>query len=121
MSVVAPISVGELLDKITILEIKLSKIGNPGALKNIRIELDALSKLNTWPGLTDDMSELRSVNLQLWQVEDELRGLEKKTEFGPLFVTLARSVYKLNDRRSEIKRRMNLVSSSVIVEEKSYQ
>ncbi len=121
MSVVAPISVGELIDKITILEIKLAKIGNSKALENIRRELDSLQALNKWSRLSDETNELRSVNTKLWHVEDDLRDLEKKTEFGPLFVSLARSVYILNDRRSEIKRRINMASQSVIVEEKSYQ
>lgn len=121
MSVLAPISVGELIDKITILEIKLSKIGNFDALANIRNELALLNKLNTWTWLANEKAELADVNMRLWHVEDDLRELEKKTEFGPLFVAAARSVYVLNDKRSAIKKKINLATASLIVEEKSYR
>ena len=120
MSLLAPISVGELLDKIGILELKLLQIKDPDALKNIQKELDLLNSLNKWKNI-GTASKLYQVNRQLWEVEDELRELEKDLKFGSDFVALARSVYKLNDKRAELKRQINLETKSDIVEEKSYK
>jgi hypothetical protein len=119
MSLLAPVSIGELIDKITILEIKKDKIKNPDALQNIQKELALLNILNTWPKIKTH--ELYNVNLEIWGVEDELRELEKVKNFGPEFVALARSVYILNDKRAYIKRNMNIEFNSNIIEEKSYQ
>ena len=119
MSLLAPISIGELIDKITILELKLSKISNPVALQNIQKERTLLNELNCWPDIST--RDLYDINLKIWNVEDELRELEKTKDFGPEFILLARSVYILNDKRAVIKREMNLKFSSDIVEEKSYQ
>ena len=119
MSLTAPISIGELIDKITILAIKLLKIKNTTALENIEKEFAFLTNLNKWPEICT--RELYDVNNKIWEVEDELRELEKIKDFGPNFIALARSVYILNDKRAVIKRDMNLKFSSDIVEEKSYQ
>ena len=119
MSLRAPISIGELIDKITILELKLAKISNPTALQNIQKERTLLNELNCWPDIST--RDLYDINLKIWNVEDELRELEKTKDFGPEFILLARSVYILNDKRAVLKRDMNLKFSSDIVEEKSYQ
>ena len=114
-----PVSIGELIDKITILEIKKDRIKNPEALKNINYELEQLSgKLDVDAGSSYKL--LKIVNEQLWDVEDELRILEKQEDFGEKFVKLARSVYVLNDERAAIKKDINLKYNSSIVEEKSY-
>jgi uncharacterized protein DUF6165 len=124
VDVVAPISVGELIDKITILRIKLDKIRDGAAHANVKREFDQLMEIRVQLGLTADVEpleeQLHETNLRLWKVEDDLRDRERRGEFGPNFVTLARSVYTLNDRRSALKRRINAVTSSSIVEEKSY-
>jgi len=117
--VLVPVSIGELIDKITILEIKLGEIKDPEALKNIQHELELLRGI---PESRDvNRRQLYSVNWELWKVEDQLRELEKVQNFGPEFIELARSVYRLNDFRARIKRAMNKNFSSDIVEEKSYK
>jgi hypothetical protein len=126
MNILAPISVGELIDKITILRIKLDKIRDGAAQKNIKHELDQLVQIRAQASLeTGDLAaleeQLLDINLRLWQVEDDLRDLERAGDFGPRFVELARSVYTLNDRRTALKRRVNEVTASAIVEEKSYR
>jgi len=125
MNVLAPISVGELIDKITILRIKLDKIREPAAQSNIRRELDQLVAIRAAARLDRSAlvafeEELAEVNRRLWDVEDELRARESTGDFGSPFVELARSVYRLNDRRTALKRSINAVSGSAIVEEKSY-
>jgi len=124
VEVVAPISVGELIDKITILRIKLDKIRDGAAHANVKREFDQLMEIRARLGLAADLGpleeRLHETNLRLWKVEDDLRDLERRGEFGPNFVTLARSVYTLNDERSALKRRINAVTSSSIMEEKSY-
>jgi hypothetical protein len=126
MNILAPISVGELIDKITILRIKLDKIRGGAAQKNIKHELEQLEQIRARASLeTGDLAaleeQLLDINLRLWQVEDDLRDLERAGDFGPRFVELARSVYTLNDRRTALKRRVNEVTASAIVEEKSYR
>ena len=121
-----PISIGELVDKISILEIKAQRIGDPDKLANVRRELDLLCAAQRDIGLdTSDMreflGELKAINLALWEIEDEIRELDSKREFGPRFVDLAQKVYRLNDRRSQIKRLINDTFGSAIVEEKSYK
>ena len=126
--VMIPVSVGELCDKITILGIKSQKITNKAKLRNINTELFALNDVLSsivLSGFTDEMranimAELRDVNQQLWDVEDHLRRLERDGSFGARFVELARSVYKLNDHRARIKREINALFFSTIVEEKEY-
>ena len=111
------ISKGELIDKITILEIKDDKITDPEKLKNVRHELETIRKLE-FP--TPVKEKLMDVNRKLWDVEDDLRLLEKKGKFDDEFVQKARSVYKLNDERSRLKKVINIEEGSTIVEEKSH-
>jgi hypothetical protein len=121
-----PISWGELIDKITILEIKEVKITSINALDNIRKELGFLSDIviNS-KGVYDTISllknELKEVNLKLWQVEDEIRDKEYSQEFDEKFISLARSVYRLNDDRANLKKKINETLFSELKEEKSYK
>ena len=118
-----PISVGELIDKITILEIKKDKLKNL-KLKNILKELSflraVLEKNNIL--IPDEIYfQLKSINLKLWDIEDKIRIKEKNKEFDDEFIELARSVYLNNDRRSETKKELNIMFNSEIIEEKSYE
>ena len=118
----APISIGELVDKITILEIKKNKFQN-SKLKNVLKELSFLRKLmeKHQIEITDDLfTQLKEINLTLWNIEDQIRIKEKNKEFDNIFIELARSVYFKNDKRAEIKKRINQLSNSEITEEKSY-
>ncbi len=118
----APISIGELVDKITILEIKKNKFQN-SKLENVLKELSFLKKLmeKHQIEITDDLfTQLKEINLTLWNIEDQIRIKEKNKEFDNIFIELARSVYFKNDKRSEIKKRINRLSNSEITEEKSY-
>jgi len=124
-TITVDISPGELLDKISILEIKSARMTDADKLENVRYELALLRK--TWEdsvdasdSLKDFESELQSVNERLWDIEDAIRVCEANQDFGPRFVELARSVYTTNDRRAEIKREINTMLGSSIVEEKSY-
>jgi len=121
-----PVSPGEVLDKITILEIKSERMTDPQKLANVRIELDLLQK--TWAAaITEDdtirdlHAQLKEINEALWEIEDDIRDKERAKEFDERFIELARSVYFTNDRRSEVKKKLNLHLGSQIVEEKSYQ
>jgi hypothetical protein len=121
-----PVSWGELIDKITILEIKLLNIKSQNALVNINKELFFLkSILNKNEEIENiikvPMKDLSLVNMELWRVEDDLREKESLKEFDITFIELARKVYKLNDERSVIKRHINIMLNSELVEEKSYQ
>lgn len=124
MEIKASISVGELVDKITILEIKLDKIKNTDKLENIKNELNILQKYfdeiqnNDLIGLK---SKLKDTNLKLWQIEDDIRVCEKNNKFDEDFIQLARSVYITNDKRFEIKNSINQLFSSEIKEVKSYE
>jgi hypothetical protein len=122
---VVPISWGELIDKITILEIKDSKIDSITAKTNIRKELKYLleiAKLEKMPQPIGVLkTELRHVNLKLWDVEDQIREKELVGEFDKAFIELARSVYRLNDVRAKTKQSINIMLCSELVEEKSYQ
>ena len=119
----APISFGELIDKITILEIKTKHLqGN--ALENVQKELVALQGILDSLDLQIDptlIQRLKEVNIDLWHIEDEIRKKERIDDFGESFISLARSVYKQNDRRAAIKKEMNTAYGSALVEEKSYQ
>ena len=118
----APISIGELVDKITILEIKKNKLQN-SKLENVLKELSFLRKLmeKHQIEITDDLfTQLKEINLTLWNIEDQIRIKEKNKEFDNIFIELARSVYFKNDKRAEIKKRINQLSNSKITEEKSY-
>ena len=119
-----PVSWGELIDKLTILEIKVTKIGDRAKVANVRRELGLLrSQLASLPRPDEVhplMAELRLVNESLWQIEDRIRELEASSRFDDEFVELARSVYKTNDRRAALKRQINGILDSGLVEEKSY-
>ena len=124
MQIRAPISVGELLDKITILQIKLERLGGPGA-RNVAKELAVLNQARSNAHLNESeiaplMIQLKAVNVELWNIEDQVRHLEACKDFGPRFIDTARSVYRLNDSRAAIKRLINIASDSDIIEEKCY-
>ena len=123
--ILVPISVGELMDKITILEIKSERIKNPSQLENILRELEALRAVRLRDierAMLDKLSaELKRVNAKLWDVEDAIRDCEARSDFGEPFIELARMVYQLNDERSRLKKAINLGSGSRILEEKSYR
>lgn len=119
------ISPGELIDKLTILEIKAEKISHAGKLQNIRYELDLLNgtrrrHIAADPEVASLEAELKAVNRALWSIEDDIRDCERNKDFGEAFVALARSVYTMNDRRAALKRAINGHCGSAIVEEKSY-
>ena len=120
-----PISWGELIDKITILEIKELKISAKNAQENIKKELVYLSDIvnsNNLPIEVQSLkNELKNVNLKLWDVEDSIREKELASEFDEVFIELARSVYRLNDARAKTKQSINLFLSSELIEEKSYK
>jgi hypothetical protein len=118
-------ALGDVVDRVTILRIKEARLANPEAVANVRRELAAL--LEDWAGeglppmeSLADLAGLASVNERLWEVEDALRDHERRGDFGAAFVERARSVYRLNDERAALKRRINLALGSAIVEEKSY-
>ena len=123
--ILVPISVGELMDKITILEIKFDRIKNSSQLENIARELGALRAVrlgNADRAVLDPLSaELKQVNAELWDVEDAIRECEARGEFGEPFVALARAVYRLNDERARLKQAINRASGSRLIEEKSYK
>jgi hypothetical protein len=124
--ILAPISIGELIDKITILEIKTERMCGSQGLHNVTVELDMLRALLTKVGLdTAEMAahaqRLKAINVALWDIEDEIREHEMRKDFGPRFIELARSVYKTNDLRARTKQCINLVFGSAIIEEKSYK
>jgi hypothetical protein len=119
----APISVGELIDKITILQIKQQEIKNLEKKNNITVELTELQQICNslqLPDIGELQDKLYHVNRMLWLIEDFKRSCEKKQKFDIEFVEAARSVYIKNDQRAAIKREINTVCGSVIVEEKSY-
>ena len=111
------ISKAELIDKITILEIKVERIKDQEKLKNIYRELNILRELE-FP--THLKKELKYVNNTIWDLEDRIRILEKNSEFGDEFVDKARNIYKFNDERARIKKEINMSHNSNIIEEKSY-
>ena len=120
-----PVSLGEVIDKLTILDIKKTKITDIDKLKHIQREFDELSKL-TESYLQDKKlkilySELIEINYSLWKIEDSLRDLEREKRFDDKFIGLAREVYYTNDERFRIKNKINLISNSEIQEQKSYK
>ena len=125
-NILSEISAGELIDKITILEIKKTKILNKEKLNNIEKELSSLN--NTMKKFISDkskinnlISELKEINLKLWDIEDGKRAAEKNNDFGDQFIELARNVYKFNDKRAKIKLAINNTLGSNIKEVKSYE
>ncbi|NNM77554.1 hypothetical protein HJG53_11605 [Sphingomonas sp. ID1715] len=119
-----PVSWGELLDKITILEIKAERIVSETSRANVLKELRLLSRtageVLARSNLRQPLDDLRAVNRDLWDIEDGIRAEEARGRFGPDFVRLARAVYMRNDERAAIKRRINALLGSELVEEKSY-
>jgi hypothetical protein len=124
MLVTAPVSVGELFDKITILRIKTGRLSDPGQLANVRRELAELEAVAAGipasPELDDLIARLQAVNDGLWDVEDGKRAHEREGRFDGDFIALARRVYRENDLRAAIKREINLLTGSTLVEEKSH-
>jgi hypothetical protein len=124
--ILAPVSFGELLDKVTILQIKSERMSDAVKVANVRKELSALEQ--TWAAhpasatdISDLMGQLKAVNERLWVIEDDIRILEKAQQFDAEFIRLARAVYFENDERARIKKDINLALGSAYVEEKSYQ
>lgn len=124
MQVEIPVSIGELVDKITILEIKHSLIADADQLAAVQQELRLLqqrhSQLSLPPEIVQLTQQLSQVNQQLWHIENYKRSCEQQQEFGPEFVQAARNVYLYNDRRAAIKREINSISGSQIQEVKSH-
>jgi len=125
-NILVPVSPGEVLDKITILEIKSERMTDADKLANVRTELALLR--DTWGRAVDEDDvvrdlhrELKEINEALWDIEDDIREKERLRDFDQEFIELARSVYYTNDRRSKVKKQLNLHLGSQIVEEKSYQ
>ena len=121
-----PVSPGEVLDKITILEIKSERISDAEKLVNVKRELSLLQ--SAWQQSVDEdetvrriHSKLKSINEDLWGIEDDIRDKERAKEFDQVFIDLARSVYVTNDRRADAKKELNVYLGSEMVEEKSYQ
>ena len=126
MNITVPVSVGEVIDKVTILEIKSERINDEAKLKNVATELEALRPLVSGGVFdSDELVELtdglRRVNTELWDIEDDIRAEEAAGRFGDRFIELARAVYITNDRRAELKKKINLATGSNLVEEKSYE
>lgn len=124
MLVNAPVSVGELFDKITILRIKAARLRDPAQLANVGRELEALEAVAaatpSSPALDELVSRMQSINEGLWDVEDGKRAHEKAGLFDAAFIALARRVYLENDERAAVKREINRLTGSTLVEEKSY-
>ena len=120
-----PVAWGELVDKITILEIKTERIADPAKLANVTTELGLLrlrlAAVAADPAVVRLHAALKDVNETLWRIEDDIRDCERDGDFGAKFVELARAVYRTNDRRADLKREINLALGSTIVEEKSYK
>lgn len=122
-TITIPVSLGELIDKITILEIKAERIEGP-AKANVAQELAWLNERLEQADLAIDADlrrQLREVNLKLWTIEDDIRDRERQQDFGAAFIALARAVYRTNDERAALKRRLNERHGSALVEEKSYR
>ena len=126
MKILAEISVGELFDKITILNIKLKKINDPEKLKNIKTELEVLIEqsnkiiLDNKEALNKNVQKLQAINEMLWDIENIKRECEANKDFGENFIKISRDVHFKNDIRASIKKEINLLSDSKITEEKEY-
>ncbi len=120
-----PIATGELIDKITILEIKVENFTDPAKIANVRKELDLLCErrddaLPPAPALVAMAAQLKAVNKRIWNLEDAIRECERQRDFGQAFIDVARSIYRTNDERAAVKREINLATGSLLIEEKSY-
>ncbi len=125
MTIKVEVGEGELIDKITILEVKLARISDPAKLRNVQHEYDVLeatakAEIPASAELAALRAELKAINEELWVIEDDIRICEKRSDFGDEFIRLARAVYFTNDRRATVKRRINDLLGASIVEEKSY-
>ena len=123
--ILTPVSPGEIIDKITILEIKSERITDNDKLKNIRYELAELTaimaqKLEQDSTLSTLKDQLKTINTTLWDIEDDIRDCERNKDFSETFIKLARAVYITNDDRAAVKKEINVHLGSAIVEEKSY-
>ena len=121
-----PISPGEVIDKITILEIKKDFIDDKVKLLNVNNEYELLigiyiQKLKSVDGIEKLKDQLKNINLSLWKIEDDIRECERLRRFDQIFIDLARSVYVTNDERSKIKKKINILLNSNLIEEKSYK
>ena len=126
MKINIPVSVGELVDKVTILEIKIKMIKDKSKLKDVRKELDLLKKVFIKKNINlkkikTDTDNLKKINQRLWFIEDKKRKHEKLKKFDSNFIKLARNVYKLNDKRAMYKFNINKITGSDIIEVKSYE
>jgi len=125
MSIRIEVAPGEIIDKLTILEIKRERIGDEAKRKNVSYEWDVLTRdlvaaVPATPALDALRAKLKEINLKLWVIEDDIRDCERAKDFGPKFVELARAVYFTNDERAAVKRKINELLNSAIIEEKSY-
>jgi hypothetical protein len=124
--ILVPISIAELIDKITILEIKMDNISDKAKLSNINNELNRLKKIAGSLPISNDnkisslQGRLKAVNKDIWDAEDKIRDLDRKRDFGQTYVDVARSIYRLNDARADAKKEINILSGSDIIEEKGY-
>ena len=117
------VSNGEIIDKLTIVQIKLERIKDSAKLENLRKEYEELASASSSILSTDDplYAALYHINCELWDIEDRIRDLERRKDFGDEFIETARAVYIRNDKRSEVKREINIRTSSGLMEEKSYE
>ena len=125
MSLRIEVAPGEIIDKLTILEIKRERIGDEAKRKNVSYEWDVLTRdltaaVAATPELDALRAKLKEINLKLWVIEDDIRDCERAKDFGQKFVELARAVYFTNDERAAVKRQINELLNSAIIEEKSY-
>ena len=125
-AILTPVSIGELIDKITILEIKAERIDDATKLANVRTELDGLlplllQQLDAQPALAAMKTQLKAINERMWEIQDQLRDKEAAQVFDEAFIQLARAVYGTNGERVQVKNEINRVAGSALVEEKQYQ
>ncbi|PWG17111.1 DUF6165 family protein [Salibaculum griseiflavum] len=123
--IMVPTAPAELIDKLTILRLKSERIEDPAKLSNIRHEQQVLTRTaEVYLPADDDLAtlweDLYQINARLWVIEDDIRACEARGDFGPAFIDLARSVYVTNDKRAEVKKKINTLLGSDLVEEKSY-
>ncbi len=123
--ILVPTAPGELIDKLTILRLKEERIADPAKVANVQVEKEALMKtadahIPSSAELKALWEELYQINADLWVIEDDIRDCEKAKDFGKTFIRLARAVYITNDRRADVKKKINLLLGSALIEEKSY-